>query len=159
MVASALPSILFFPYVCHGRKVPDDLLIALNPAGDSSLPYLVRIPLGPAGIVVKTKDTWPRTSSLYCHRAAGWPAGAEIVLRLPVPVARAAVPSNTGSGTTGVRRLCGAAWRLDAYATAPPVQPKPAAIRNWAREAGLDVPDKGRIPVEVRAAWDAAHQT
>jgi hypothetical protein len=48
---------------------------------------------------------------------------------------------------------------VDAYATAPPVQPKPAAIRNWAREAGLDVPDKGRIPMEVRAAWDAAHQT
>ena len=48
---------------------------------------------------------------------------------------------------------------VEAYATAPPVQPKPAAIRNWAREAGLDVPDKGRIPVEVRAAWDAAHQT
>jgi hypothetical protein len=64
--------------------VPDDLLIALNPEEDSSLPYLVRIPLGPAGIVLKTKDTWPRTSKLYCHRAAGWPAGAEIILRLPV---------------------------------------------------------------------------
>ena len=43
MVASALPSILFFPYVCHRRNVPDDLLIALNPEEDSSLPYLVRI--------------------------------------------------------------------------------------------------------------------
>jgi hypothetical protein len=64
--------------------VPDDLLIALNPEEDSSLPYLVRIPLGPAGIVLKTKDVWPRTSKLYCHRAAGWPAGAEIILRLPV---------------------------------------------------------------------------
>jgi len=72
--------------------VPDDLLIALNPEEDSSLPYLVRIPLGPAGIVLKTKDTWPRTSKLYCHRAAGWPAGAEIILRLPVRLARAAVP-------------------------------------------------------------------
>jgi hypothetical protein len=43
--------------------VPDDLLIALNPEEDSSLPYLIRIPLGAAGIVLKTKDTWPRTSS------------------------------------------------------------------------------------------------
>jgi hypothetical protein len=68
MLASALPSIFFFPYLCHRRKVPDDLLIALNPEEDSSLPYLVRIPLGPAGIVLKTKDTWPRTSKLYCHR-------------------------------------------------------------------------------------------
>jgi hypothetical protein len=47
---------------------------------------------------------------------------------------------------------------LDAYASAPPIQPKPAAIRTWARQAGLSVPDKGRIPAEVRAAWDEAHQ-
>jgi ERCC4 domain len=64
--------------------VPDDLLIALNPEEDSSLPYLIRIPLGAAGIVLKTKDTWPRTSKLYCHRAASWPAEPEIVDQLPV---------------------------------------------------------------------------
>lgn len=64
--------------------MPDDLLIALNPEEDSSLPYLIRIPLGAAGIVLKTKDTWPRTSKLYCHRAAGWPAEPEIVDQLPV---------------------------------------------------------------------------
>jgi hypothetical protein len=64
----------FFPYVCHRRKVPDDLLIALNPEEDSSLRYLVRIPLGAAGLVLKTRDTWPRTSKLYCHRASAWPA-------------------------------------------------------------------------------------
>jgi hypothetical protein len=29
-VGSALPSLLFFPYVCNRRNVPDDLLIALN---------------------------------------------------------------------------------------------------------------------------------
>jgi hypothetical protein len=323
--------------------VPDDLLIALNPEEDSSLPYLVRIPLGPAGIVLKTKDTWPRTSKLYCHRAADWPADAEIILRLPVrrctrrgaaidlvldrarenrsqfvitrargremifwqsprttkqarprvhiPTARAhgkvleiLVDSGekypyrfSGQQATPIRErlACGdyavqlagsvvaaverktandlissmisgrmkflmaelaalpraavvveegyskifkhryvtgsvAAERLaeiqaqfpavpivfcetrllaeewtyrwlgacqyeleleantstleesfsravDAYATAPPVQPKPAAIRTWAREAGLDVPDKGRIPSDVRAAWDEAH--
>lgn len=49
----------FFPYICHRRNVPDDLLIARNPEEDSSLPYLVRIPLGTAGIVLKTRDTWP----------------------------------------------------------------------------------------------------
>ena len=47
---------------------------------------------------------------------------------------------------------------LDAYASAPPIQPKPAGIRTWARQAGLSVPDKGRIPAEIRAAWDEAHQ-
>jgi hypothetical protein len=34
--------------------------------------------------VLKTKDTWPRTSKLYCHRAAGWPAEPEILDQLPV---------------------------------------------------------------------------
>jgi hypothetical protein len=32
MVSSALPSLLFFPYVCHGRNAPDDLLAAWNDA-------------------------------------------------------------------------------------------------------------------------------
>lgn len=48
------------------------------------MPYLVRIPLGPNGIVVKAKQTWPREKKIYCHRAEGWPADAEIVERLSV---------------------------------------------------------------------------
>jgi hypothetical protein len=64
--------------------VPDDLLIARNPEPDSTLPYLIRIPLGVNGIVVKARETWPRTSKIYCHRATGWPVDAEIVERLPV---------------------------------------------------------------------------
>jgi hypothetical protein len=64
--------------------MPDDLLIARNPEADSSLPFLVRIPLGPQGIVVKAKQTWPREKKVYCHRASGWPDDAEIVERLAV---------------------------------------------------------------------------
>ena len=64
--------------------MPDDLVIARNPEPDSTLPYLVRIPLGRHGIVVKTRETWPRTSKVYCHRADSWPVDAEIVERLPV---------------------------------------------------------------------------
>jgi hypothetical protein len=64
--------------------VPDDLLIARNPEPDSTLPFLVRIPLGPRGIVVKARQTWPREKKVYCHRAEGWPADAEIVERLAV---------------------------------------------------------------------------
>ena len=343
MLASALLSLHFFPYICHRRNVPDDLLIALNPEEDSSLPYLVRIPLGTAGIVLKTRDTWPRTSKLYCHRASSWPADAEIVVRLPVrrctrrgaaidlvvdrarenrsqfvitrargremifwqspkttkqarpgthiPTARAhgqvleilidsgeKYPyrfSGQQATTTRERLSCGdyavqldgeivaaverktindlissmmsgrmkfllaelaalpraavvveeryskifnhqyfsgsvAAERLaelqaqfpavpivfcetrplaeewayrwlgachyelevaagtsmleetfsravDAYATAAPIEPKPAAIRTWARQAGLQVPDRGRIPPEIRTAWNEAH--
>ncbi|GAB88084.1 ERCC4 domain-containing protein [Gordonia rhizosphera] len=64
--------------------MPDDLVIARNPDADSSLPYLVRIPLGPNGIILKVRDTWPRTTKVYCHRAKEWPAGPEIVERQPV---------------------------------------------------------------------------
>ncbi|SFE51608.1 Lsr2 family DNA-binding protein [Blastococcus tunisiensis] len=59
----------------------DDLLVARNPEPDSSLPYLIRVPLGPAGIVVKARETWPGATKVYCHRAAEWPADAEIVER------------------------------------------------------------------------------
>ena len=64
--------------------MPDDLLIARNPEPDSTLPFLVRIPLGPSGIVVKAKQSWPREKKIYCHRAEGWPPDAEIVEQWPV---------------------------------------------------------------------------
>ena len=59
----------------------DDLLVARNPDPGSALPYVVRIPLGPAGIVVKAKEPWPRTAKVYCHRAEEWPEDAEILER------------------------------------------------------------------------------
>ncbi|MCU0298301.1 MAG: hypothetical protein MUF33_07245 [Candidatus Nanopelagicales bacterium] len=62
----------------------EDFVIARNPDSDSSLPYLVRIPLGPRGIVLKVRDTWPRTAKVYCHRAPGWPDDPEVVERVPV---------------------------------------------------------------------------
>ncbi|MGO3327163.1 ERCC4 domain-containing protein [Gordonia sp. (in: high G+C Gram-positive bacteria)] len=64
--------------------MPDDFLIARNPEEGSALPYLVRVPLGPRGVVLKTKDTWPGATKLYCHRADGWPDDPDIVQALPV---------------------------------------------------------------------------
>ena len=32
-----------------------------------------------------------------------------------------------------------------------------AEVRDWARSNGYDVPDRGRIPAEVREAFDAAN--
>jgi hypothetical protein len=64
--------------------VVDDLLVARNPDASSSLPYLIRIPLGPHGIVLKARETWPRTAKVYCHRAEEWPDDAAIVERHPV---------------------------------------------------------------------------
>ncbi len=63
--------------------MPDDFLIARNPEEGSRLPYLLRIPLRPDGIVRKARDTWPRTSKVYCHRAAEWPADPEAIERVP----------------------------------------------------------------------------
>lgn len=64
--------------------VPEDFLIARNPEEGSTLPYLLRLPLGADGVVLKAKETWPRTGKVYCHRAAGWPRDPEIVERVPV---------------------------------------------------------------------------
>jgi ERCC4 domain/Lsr2 len=64
--------------------VYDDFVIALNPEEGSTLPYLLRIPLGAQGVVLKARETWPRTSKVYCHRAAEWPDDVEVVERVPV---------------------------------------------------------------------------
>ncbi len=64
--------------------MPDDFLIARNPEEGTSLPYLLRIPLGPDGVVLKARETWPRTGKVYCHRAVGWPRDPDVVERVPV---------------------------------------------------------------------------
>ena len=69
------------PVPCDAATVVDDLIVARNPDPLSQLPYLVRIPLGSAGVVVKAKEPWPRTSKVYCHRADEWPADAEVLER------------------------------------------------------------------------------
>jgi hypothetical protein len=59
-------------------------LVARNPEEDSTLPYLLFVPVG-AGLVLKARDTWPRTSRVYCHRVGtDWPEDAEIVEDVPV---------------------------------------------------------------------------
>ncbi|WP_202878807.1 hypothetical protein [Ornithinimicrobium ciconiae] len=63
--------------------MPEDFVIARSPEEGTTLPYLLRIPLGPDGIVLKAKET-SRTGTVYCHRAVGWPAEPEIVEQVPV---------------------------------------------------------------------------
>jgi len=65
-------------------RAMDDFVIARNPDSKSTLPYLVRIPVVGAPVVLKVKDTWPRTSKIYCHPSTDWPADADIVERVPV---------------------------------------------------------------------------
>lgn len=63
--------------------MPDDFVIARNPEEGTSLPYILRVPYGERGILLKARETWPRTSKVYCHRMEEWPADAEIVERVP----------------------------------------------------------------------------
>lgn len=67
-----------------GGALNAEFVVARNPDPDSSLPFLIWIPLGAQGIVLKARDAWPRTSKVYCHRADGWPDNADIVERVPV---------------------------------------------------------------------------
>src|SRR4051812_23367453 len=57
--------------------------IARNPDSDSTLPYVLWVPIGSQPLVLKAKDTWPRTAKVYCHRGE-WPEGADIVEETPV---------------------------------------------------------------------------
>ena len=62
-----------------------ELLIAKNPAADSTLPYLMLVPVA-GGLVFRTKGTWPRTSALYCHPVprTDWPSEPELVEQIPL---------------------------------------------------------------------------
>jgi hypothetical protein len=63
--------------------VPVTFRIARNPDPDSTLPYVLWVPLGSGPLVLKAKDTWPRTAKVYCHRGE-WPGDAEVVEEVPV---------------------------------------------------------------------------
>jgi hypothetical protein len=57
--------------------------IARNPDAESTLPYLLSVPVGETPLVLKAKDTWPRTAKIYCHRGE-WPEAPDIVEEIAV---------------------------------------------------------------------------
>jgi hypothetical protein len=65
-----------------------NFVVARNPDPDSRLPYLVRLPID-GGLILKVRDTWPKTSRVFCARVeGGWPTDAEIVEEVPVTLCR-----------------------------------------------------------------------
>lgn len=70
------------PIVNPPREVPS-FRVARNPDADSTLPYVLSVPVGPTPLVLKAKDTWPRTAKVYCHRGE-WPQDPEIIEETPV---------------------------------------------------------------------------
>jgi hypothetical protein len=66
----------------------DVFAIARNPEEDTKLPYLLHLPLE-GGVILKTRDTWPRSSRLYCHPfEEAWPERAQILEEVPVTTCR-----------------------------------------------------------------------
>lgn len=65
----------------------EDFILARNPDEDSSLPYLVRLPIE-GGIFFKTREPWPRASRSYCHPIDTWPEQAEVLEEVAVKVCR-----------------------------------------------------------------------
>lgn len=58
--------------------------VARNPDADSTLPYVVAVPLPDGPLFLKVKDTWPRTAKVYCHELPDWPSDAEVIEEVPV---------------------------------------------------------------------------
>jgi hypothetical protein len=68
--------------------VAGTFLVARNPDADSKLPYLLRLPIGD-GVVLKARDTWPRSSRVYCYQLdEPWPDGVEIIEEVPATICR-----------------------------------------------------------------------
>jgi len=66
--------------------MPEPVLfeVATNPDSDSTLPFLIRLPLATGELVLKTRDSWPRTAKVYCHRADAWPDDPQIIEQIPI---------------------------------------------------------------------------
>lgn len=61
-----------------------NFVVARNPDPASRLPYLVRLPID-GGLILKVRDSWPRTSRVFCARLeGGWPSDAEILEEVPI---------------------------------------------------------------------------
>ncbi|MBW3652511.1 MAG: hypothetical protein KY433_02745, partial [Actinobacteria bacterium] len=71
--------------------VDASFVVARNPETDSTLPFLLRLPLD-GGILLKARERWPTTARVYCHPLEQWPADAEILERVAVR----AVPAPRG---------------------------------------------------------------
>jgi hypothetical protein len=57
----------------------------------------------------------------------------------------------------GAGRSVGGARRGRKPSTSTNLGPSAREIRDWARSNGHDVPDRGRIPADVRSAFEAAN--
>lgn len=65
--------------------MPATFSVAHNPDPESTLPFLVRVPVPGGPLVLRAREPWPRTSKVYCHDAGDrWHAGLEVVEEVDV---------------------------------------------------------------------------
>ena len=74
------------------EETAGSFLVARNPDPDSSLPYLLRLPIE-GGILLKARERWPATTRVYCHRLDAWPPEAEVLERVAVRICRRRGPA------------------------------------------------------------------
>ncbi|MDQ3721322.1 MAG: hypothetical protein M3350_11175 [Actinomycetota bacterium] len=68
-------------------------LMAENPDGQSTLPYLLHLPLE-GDIALKARERWPTSSRVYCHELAeSWPQDAQVLEEVPVRQCRRRSPA------------------------------------------------------------------
>jgi hypothetical protein len=65
----------------------DQFVVARNPDENSSLPFLVKLPIE-GGLILKTRESWPRANRSYCHPADEWPPEVEVIEEVPVKLCR-----------------------------------------------------------------------
>lgn len=77
------------PLVDNGDMVQrGPFLVARNPDSESKLPFLLSLPLD-GGLYLKTRESWPRSSRVYCHPLTeGWPDDPELVEATPIKLCR-----------------------------------------------------------------------
>jgi hypothetical protein len=69
---------------CDTDRVSGRFRVARNPDATSTLPYVIELPVGGDSLVLKAKETWPRTAKVYCHPADEWPDDAEVIEEVAV---------------------------------------------------------------------------
>ena len=73
--------------------MPDQFLIARNPDADSTLPYLLLLPID-GGVVLRSKSTWPTAARVFCYEGDdAWSGDLDIVESLEVRSCRRRGPA------------------------------------------------------------------
>lgn len=96
-------------------EAPPTFLIARNPDDESSLPYLLRLPID-GGVELKARERWPVTARVYCHPLdEGWPAKAEVVEEVRSAVAPGAGRRSTSFWTAATTTARSSSLRSPGY--------------------------------------------